>query len=101
LILRDRSVSGTLDVRLYAMQDANWNVTGIVNTTGAVQERYNYSAYGALTFLNSSFNPIESSEFEWETTYCVYRYDVAVDAQLVRNRWLSSTLGCWLSTEDI
>jgi hypothetical protein len=36
-ILRDRSVSGTLDERLFALQDANWNITALVNTSGAVQ----------------------------------------------------------------
>ncbi len=53
LILRDQSSEGdgTLDQRLYVMQDANWNVTGLVNTSGAVVERYVYSPYGVATVL--------------------------------------------------
>jgi YD repeat-containing protein len=43
LVLRDRFSSGT--ERLYALQDANWNVTATCDTSGAVQERYRYTAY--------------------------------------------------------
>ncbi len=50
LVLRDRSTE-----RLYALQDANWNVTAVVNTSGAVEERYQYTAYGLPTFLNPDF----------------------------------------------
>src|SRR5581483_10345645 len=35
--------------RLYAQQDANWNVTAVLNATGTVQERYAYDAYGKPT----------------------------------------------------
>ena len=46
LICRDRSTTGTLNERLYAMQDANWNVTGIVSASGSVAERYEYDPCG-------------------------------------------------------
>ena len=56
LVLRDRDTSdpknGTLDERLYSLQDANWNVTSIANTTGTIQERYAYDAYGTPRVLN-------------------------------------------------
>lgn len=29
-----------LEERLYVQQDANWNVTAVVNTSGSIQERY-------------------------------------------------------------
>jgi hypothetical protein len=45
-VLRDRSTTGTINERLYAMQDANWNVVAICNTSAAVLERYAYTAYG-------------------------------------------------------
>src|SRR5207302_6037001 len=45
LVERD---SGTgLGTRLYAQQDANGNVTALVDTTGTVQERDVYDPYGA------------------------------------------------------
>ena len=57
LILRDRDTTGngTLDERLYALQDANWNVTAISDDTGAVQERYAYAAYGESAVLTATF----------------------------------------------
>ncbi|MEJ7594318.1 MAG: hypothetical protein WKF77_22505 [Planctomycetaceae bacterium] len=41
IVLRDRDTdgNGTLDERHYAMQDANGNVTGLVNTSGTIQQR--------------------------------------------------------------
>jgi len=57
LVLRDRDTegNGTLDERLYSLQDANWNVTGLINTSGTVQQRFLYTAYGLPVFLSSSF----------------------------------------------
>ncbi|MEZ6131585.1 MAG: hypothetical protein R3C59_23185 [Planctomycetaceae bacterium] len=56
LILRDRDTTGngTLDERLYALQDANWNVTSLIDTSGTVQPRFNYDAYGMPEFLTSA-----------------------------------------------
>ena len=70
LVLRDRGVSGTLNERLYALQDANWNAVAISNAAGAVQERYNYTAYGVSTVLNPDFS-IKSggTAFDWTVLY--------------------------------
>jgi hypothetical protein len=40
LVLRD-SILYTPS-RLYALQDPNWNMSAIIDTTGAVKERYAY-----------------------------------------------------------
>ena len=43
LVLRDRDTGGgTLSERLWVQQDANWNVTALVNSSGTVVERYVY-----------------------------------------------------------
>jgi hypothetical protein len=44
LVLRDRDTGGDpeLDERLYVQQDANFNVTALVDTAGNVVERYVY-----------------------------------------------------------
>ena len=78
-VLRDRTTTGTLNERLYAMQDANWNVVAICNTSASVLERYAYTAYGVVQFLNGSFTPLSgnASAYEWETLYCSYRYEAA------------------------
>jgi RHS repeat-associated protein len=101
-VLRDRSVSGgTLNERLYALQDANWNVVAIVNTSGTVQERYAYTAYGVPLFLGANFSPLagNTSAYAWETLYCGYRYDQATGIYRIRYRLLQPVVGCWLSRD--
>ena len=73
-VLRDRDTTGngSLDERLYALQDANWNVTSIVNATGVVQERFAYSAYGEPMFLNSIFVEQVTSSHDWERLFAGY-----------------------------
>lgn len=101
LILRDRTTTGTLDERLYALQDGNWNVTTVVNASGTVQERYEYDPYGQLTVLTPTFTARSASEFDWETTYCGYRWDAGTALYAVRHRYYSPLLGTWLSRDPI
>jgi len=67
LILRDRSTlnNGTLDERLWVQQDADWNVTALVNSSGQVGERYIYDPYGQVTFLNARWSTISGSAYAW------------------------------------
>ncbi len=97
LVLRDRATE-----RLYALQDANWNVIAIVDTSGVVQERYRYTAYGLPAVLNPDFS-IRSggSSFGWETLYCGYRWDSESGLYLARNRYLNSLLGLWITRDPI
>ena len=98
LILRDHSVSGgTLNERLYALQDANWNVTTVTDSTGTIQERYEYEPYGVTTVLAPDFTVRTTSNFTWETTYCSYRWDASSGLFAVRNRFYHPRLGGWLS----
>jgi RHS repeat-associated protein len=101
LVLRDRDTdgNGSLDERLYAIQDANWNVTGITNPSGIVQERYAYSAYGVPIFLESDFDPRGSSSYAWETLYAGYRWDSASKHFLARHRFYNQYLGLWIQRD--
>ena len=36
-------------------QDANWNVTAVVDTTGTVQKRMTYTPYGAPSFYTGAW----------------------------------------------
>src|SRR5262249_17371013 len=67
LVLRDRDAdsNGTLEERLYAQQDANWDVTALVNNTGTVVERDDYDPYGAVTFLSASWGTLSGSPYAW------------------------------------
>jgi RHS repeat-associated protein len=51
------------DNTLYYAQDANWNVTAVVDeATGAVVERYMYAAYGERTVLEPDWDPVQNNE---------------------------------------
>jgi YD repeat-containing protein len=63
LVLRDRDANGLpgdgprgdgLEERLYVQQDANWNVTALVDAAGNVVERYVYNPFGAVAVLTPS-----------------------------------------------
>ena len=103
-VLRDRSNGGTLNERLYALQDANWNVVALYNpSTSAIVERYSYTPYGVVQFLSSSFVQVSGnvSAYAWESLYCGYRYDSTVGLYLARFRWLNPPLGAWLSKDPL
>ena len=90
---RDTDANGTLDQRLYACQDANWNVTALVDTGGNVEERDAYSAYGIPLFLTPTFGNRAASSFDWEILYCGYRYETATGLFHVRNRIFLAPIG--------
>ena len=97
LVLRDRNAScgGTLDERFYALQDANWNVVAISHATGAMQERYIYTAYGMPQFLTGAFGSRTLSPYGWKTLYCGYHWDQLIESYHIRHRLLSPHLGRW------
>lgn len=104
LILRDRDSNGDGDVdeRLFALQDANYNVVGIVDPTqigSPVVERFAYSPYGQRMILGENFvGPMESVH-EWITGHQGLLCDF--DTHIIRNRTrvLQSSLGRWLTRD--
>jgi RHS repeat-associated protein len=103
LIERDKSTqnNGTLDERLYVQQDANWNVTALINTSGTVVERYVYDPYGKPTFLNASWGTIGSSAKGWIYLHQGGRYDTTSLLYNFRMRHYSPTLGRWIQVDPI
>ncbi|MBI1897838.1 MAG: hypothetical protein HYS04_15110, partial [Acidobacteria bacterium] len=59
LMERDRDADGNsgngLEERIYVQQDANFDVTAIISTSGAVLERYIYDPFGSPSFLYSGW----------------------------------------------
>jgi RHS repeat-associated protein len=104
LVLRDRDADGaggTLEERLYALQDANWNVTALVNTSGAVQERYTYDPYGLPTARDPGTWDARSISFGWNYLHQGGRYEAAVGLYHFRMREYSATLGRWVQVDPI
>ncbi len=87
---------------LYYTQDANFNVTALVNPSGTVLERTMYDPYGKPTFYDANWaNPSDSSDYANEVLFAGYRYDTETGLYHVRYRCLHPTLGRWMSRDPI
>ena len=52
--------------RLYAAQDANFNLTSVSDTSGSVVERYLFDPYGGRTIMSASWTSTDPSAYAWE-----------------------------------
>jgi RHS repeat-associated protein len=102
LVLRDWSSGGTLSERHFALQDANWNVVAICNTSGTVEERYAYTAYGVCQFLSNIFvvQP-DGSDYDWTVLYTGRVLDPESGLYYYRMRYYHPGLGVFLGTDAI
>jgi len=95
LILRDRGSE-----RFYSLQDV-FSCTAIVDTSGTIQERYGYNAFGLSRVMDADFNVISTSSYDWETRYDNYRFDAESNFYQVRFRYLHPMLGRWLTRDPL
>jgi RHS repeat-associated protein len=84
--------------RLYAEQDADYNVTSLTDASGAVVERYAYDPYGAVTVENPDGSTrgdgtATSSSYGWAVLHQGLRLDVATGTYDDRNRVYLVSLG--------
>ena len=98
---RDTDSNGNLDERLYGLQDANWNVTALADTSGDAQERYAYTAYGTPRFLTPMFATRAASSYGAEVLYAGYRYDSEGGLFYIRNRVLDAAIGIWTQRDPL
>jgi len=92
LICRD----DTTPQRLYAMQDANFNLTSIsVASTGIVVERYLYDPYGSRTITDSSWRMTTTSGYDWSLGPWGLRIDPKSALVYNRHRLLLVGLGAY------
>src|SRR5579884_3188682 len=87
--------------RLYAVQDANWNVTALVNGTGGVVERYAYDPYGAITVMSPSWVVQSSSNYDVPDMWQGMRYDWTTNLYITVGRDISPTLMRPLQTDPL
>jgi RHS repeat-associated protein len=100
---RDSNTDGTVDDTLYYTNDANMNVTAMVDqSTGSPVERYHYDPYGKPTFYTGAWALVggtgTASAYDNEILYCGYRYDPETGLYRVRNRYLHDRLG-WIGRD--
>ena len=102
LVLRDRSTGGgTLNERLWVQQDANWNVTALVNGSGTVVERDVYDPYGVTTVLTASWGSTSGSAYGWIYGHQGGRWDGTTGLYGFRNRSESPTLERWTKVDPL
>ena len=103
IVLRDRDPNGigTLTERLYAFQDPNWNVTGVADFWGTVQERYGYHPYGVPSVLTAIFVLRAGTLWDWDVRYAGYMWDRESGLYQVRERYLQATLGSFSSRDTL
>ncbi|MBE7502193.1 MAG: RHS repeat-associated core domain-containing protein [Verrucomicrobiales bacterium] len=77
------------------------SVTAIINTTGAVQERYGYDGFGPRRVLDASFGARASSLYDWETGFGAYRLDTETGMYQVRHRYYHPKMGRWIARDLI
>jgi RHS repeat-associated protein len=89
------------------LQDANFNVTAVVDnsggTSGNVAERYSYTPYGEIGYLDASFAALstQASAIGNEIFFTGRERDPVTGLQLNRNRFYHATLGRWVNRDPI
>jgi RHS repeat-associated protein len=97
MISRDTYTSGSISSTLFVLQDANWNVTALTDSSGNVVERYLYDPYGDVTVLNASWVPVSGnvSAFGWRYYHQGGRLDPVTGWYDFRNRDYIPSEGRW------
>ncbi|MFL5330324.1 MAG: RHS repeat-associated core domain-containing protein [Gemmataceae bacterium] len=101
VVARDHYTSGTLDERLYALQDANWNVVALVQAGTGVVERYVYDPYGNFTKVAANWGTYSGTDRGWVYLHQGGRWDAATEMLAFRNRDYSPTLMRWNRMDPI
>jgi RHS repeat-associated protein len=87
--------------KLYSIADPNWNVVGICDAYGNVQERYTYDAFGKLNVFDTNFVSKIASEFNWNRAFTGQVIDFEMGLMLYRSRFYNSVLGRFVSRDPI
>jgi len=96
----DFSTAGT-QVRQWYLQDANYNVTAVLNDSANVLERYSYTPYGGVAFLNSTLGVIASTAIGNTHLFTGRELDAETGLQLNRWRFYANWLGRWMTRDPI
>ena len=104
-------LTGAREGTHYYLHDANYNVTGVLDSSGNVVERYHYSPYGEVTILNGAVDA-DSSVSDWsedtngsdignEFLYTGRRLDPETGLYQYRFRYYHPQLGRFVNRDPI
>ena len=104
-VLRDENTGANGlcdDDRLYYLNDANFNVTALLDTAGDALERYVYSPYGVGTIYDATWTDTRSaSSYGNVTLYTGRELDPDTGLYYYRNRYYSAELGSFVSRDPL
>ncbi|MEM9109396.1 MAG: hypothetical protein AAGC72_05180 [Planctomycetota bacterium] len=89
----------TCDQALYALQDVQFNVMAIVDGTGAVVERYEYTLYGQRMLKDEKYAPLSVSAYGVQMGFQGLRHDDETELVDNRTRVTISRLGRFLQRD--
>jgi RHS repeat-associated protein len=87
--------------RLYATQDANFNVTALISsTTGAVQQRFLYDPYGNSAVLTAAWAG-SADAYAWTPRFTGQFFDPETQIYYYRARYYEPQMGVFVSRDPI
>ena len=100
LVLRDRDTdaNGSLDERLYFASDANFDVTSVISTAGAVLEHVVYTSYGTANFTDAAWNAGSDSK-ALRTLWQGGHWNAWINSYDFQRRFYSPSLMRWTTAE--
>ena len=90
------------EVALGYHRNQQYSITAMTSSTGAVAERYAYTAYGQPTICNASGSPIgnQQSQIANRFTYTGREWDETLGLYHFRARWMNPLAGRFLGRES-
>ena len=96
-----RKGAGSSGTIYYYHRNQQYSIYAVTNSSGSINERYAYQAYGEPTILNSSGTVISSSSISNRYTYTGREWDGTVGLYHFRARWMSGLTGRFLTRDPI
>jgi RHS repeat-associated protein len=90
-----------LEQRVFALQDALWNTTALVDVNGDVLNRFAYTPYGVVETLNANWTHASSPSIPWAVLFRGYFADEGTGLLHARNRQYSPTLGRFVGRDPL
>jgi RHS repeat-associated protein len=91
----------TAETSTHNHSNQQYSITAVTTSTGAIAERYAYSAYGEPTILDASGSVIASSAINNRYSYTGREWDATVGLHHFRARWVSPKSGRFLGRDPI
>jgi len=97
---RDTTDNGSLDETLYSLNDKNFDVVAIADTSGTILQRYVTTPYGQTRAYSASYGS-PTGNYDWEFIFQGLRRDLSNEFIYNRHRDLDPLLGRFLQRDPL